>query len=156
MKRWLKMIGMCLVILSMVMSTTVFAKEISVTLNGVPINFDVQPQIMNDRTMVPLRAIFEALGATVEWDKNTQTVTAYSDDTTVIATIGSKYMYINYIKTAIDVAPVIVNGRTLVPARFVAEAFDCEVDWDGDSRTVIITQDNENDVYEDLGEQGED
>ncbi len=156
MKKHIKKLGLVMVVISLMMTTVVFANGISVTLNGIPINFDVEPQMINDRTMVPLRAIFEALGATVEWDNDTQTVSAYRDNTVVVATIGSKIMYLNDEEIMMDIAPVVINDRTLVPARFVAEAFDCDVDWEGNTQTVIITQDDNTESYRDLGEQGED
>lgn len=89
--------------------------------------------------MVPLRAIFEGLGATVEWNGNTQTITAYNETTIVRSTIGEYTMNVNETAKSIDVPPMLVNDRTLVPARFVAEAFDCDVQWDGNTKTVSIT-----------------
>lgn len=140
----MKKFGKCLIVFMLLISAiiprAVFAdKEISVTIDGRFIEFDVPPQLINDRTMVPLRAIFEALGARVEWDNDTQTVTATKDNISVITTIGSRTMYVNNSRKSMDVAPVIINSRTLVPARFVAEAFDCDVDWNGDLQIVDIT-----------------
>lgn len=112
---------------------------IVVTLNGSPIQFDVQPQLINDRTMVPLRKIFEAMGASVDWNGDTQTVTATKGSDQVIATINNTTIYVNGETRVIDVPPMIVNDRTLVPARFVAESFGATVNWDGATQTVIIT-----------------
>lgn len=114
------------------------ANEIRVTIDGAFIQFDVPPQAINNRTMVPLRAIFESLGASVEWDGNTQTVYAYKDDITVISTLGQRTMYVNGEAREMDVAPIAINGRILVPARFVAEAFDCTVTWSGADKIVVI------------------
>lgn len=139
MKKFARILALCVVIISVITSTFVYAgNEIKVTLNGIPIKFDVAPQMINNRTMVPLRAIFEALGAKVDWNDNTQTVVAKKDDTTVSATIGKKTMYINGKSKTMDVAPMLLNSRTLVPVRFVAEAFDCDVDWDEDNNLVSI------------------
>ena len=113
--------------------------SISVYLDGLPLTFDVPPQIINDRTMVPLRAVFEAFGATVEWDGATQTVTGTKGDTVVVLTIGSVSPTINGKVVTIDQPGVIVNDRTLAPLRFVGEAFDGKVDWDGATNTVTIT-----------------
>lgn len=123
-----------------------YSESIIVTLNGEKITFDVQPQLINNRTMVPLRKIFEAMGADVAWDENTQTVTATKGNERVIATIDSKNVYINGETKTLDVPPMIVNDRTLVPVRFVAEAFGANVDWDESTQTVIImtNQQNEN------------
>ena len=111
---------------------------ITVTLNGKKIIFDQPPIIVDGRTLVPLRAIFEELGATVNWDGNTQTVISTKGQTTISMTIGKKEMYKNGKLIILDVVPQLVGGRTLVPVRAVAEGFDCKVDWDGDNQTVII------------------
>lgn len=109
-----------------------------VTLNGNRLEFDVQPQAINNRTMVPLRTIFEALGATVNWNQTTQTVTATKDETTVSLTLNSTTMYKNGEAITLDVAPISLNNRTLVPVRAVAESFGCDVKWDQNSGTVNI------------------
>lgn len=114
-------------------------KPVTVTVDGRVVNFDVQPRLIGGRTMVPLRAIFEELGATVEWDDKTQTVTAYNEVYIVKCTIDSNIMYINNEPKTIDVAPMVIDSRTLVPARFVAEAFNCNVDWNDSTFVVTIT-----------------
>lgn len=112
--------------------------DITVTVNDEVLNFDVMPQIINDRTVMPMRAIFEALGADVSWDSETRTVTAIKDDTTVKMTIGSNVMYVNDKPIELDVAPLIIDERTLVPGRAVAESLGADVSWDGETRTVVI------------------
>ena len=114
-------------------------QEIKVKLNGKNIAFDQPPIIENGRTLVPLRAIFEALGASVDWDNDTQTVTSAKDDTNIKLTINDKTMYVNGVSKTLDVPAKLLNGRTLVPVRAVSEAFDCKVDWENASNTVIIT-----------------
>ena len=121
------------------LSISVSAADIRVFVDHVRIQFDVEPQLINNRTMVPLRAIFEAMGATVSWDGDTQTVTATKGSRTVVSTVGDTAMYVNGTKTEMDVAPMIVDNRTLVPARFVAEAFDCTVEWIENTKSVSIT-----------------
>lgn len=144
MKKCIKILGLCLVMMSIMMSTVVFASnDIKVAIDGEYVEFDVQPQLISDRTMVPLRAIFEALGAEVDWDESTQTVIAMKDDITVTATIGNTKMYIDDEERIMDVAPMLLNGRTLVPVRFVAEAFECDVDWDGEYSIVYIENHDE-------------
>ena len=139
MRKTTKCLGLCLAMLLYMMPTVSLASdEIKVAIDGEYVEFDVNPQIVNERTMVPLRAIFEALGAEVEWDDSTKTVFAMKDDVLVTATIGSTKMYINENERTMDVAPMIVDERTLVPVRFVAEAFECDVDWDGDNNIVYI------------------
>ena len=123
-----------------VLSMTSFASDsIKVKLDGKTISFDVEPQIVEGRTMVPLRAIFEAMGAEIEWDEDTQTVAAVKDETVVVAIIGSDVMYVNDEEIIIDVPPMIKEGRTLVPVRFITEAFGYNVKWDNNARSVIIT-----------------
>ena len=112
--------------------------DIKVMLNDEVLSFDVEPQIIDDRTVMPMRAIFEALGAEVNWDDETRTVTAVKDNTTIKMTIGSKVMYVNDIPIELDVAPLIINDRTLVPGRAVAESLGADVSWDGETRTVMI------------------
>ena len=113
--------------------------DIAVIINGTPVAFDVAPQIMADRTMVPLRAVFEALGAAVDWDGVTQTVTGRREDTTIRLTIGQPTMTVNETTVALDAPAVIVNDRTLVPLRAISEGFDFAVAWDAATQTVTIT-----------------
>ena len=115
------------------------ANEVKVTLDGKLLSFDVPPQIINDRTLVPLRVIFEALGASVEWNDSTQTVTAARGNTTVSLQIGSNVLTKNGSPITLDVPAQLINDRTMVPARAVAEAFDAKVDWIDATQTVVIT-----------------
>lgn len=112
--------------------------NIKVTVNGEYVTFDQSPIIENDRTLVPFRAIFEKLGAKVDWDNNTRTVTAVKDDITITLKIGEKAININGENKELDAASQIVNDRTLVPVRAISEALGCTVEWDGDTKTVII------------------
>ena len=116
------------------------SSDIQVTLNGTRVEFDQPPIIQNGRTLVPLRAIFEAMGATIDWNGNTQTVTAVRQGVTVIMTIGNNVFTVNGEQKTLDVAPQIIGGRTLVPARAVAEGFGASVDWNANTQTVIITE----------------
>ena len=113
--------------------------NISVYVSGKKLSFDQEPIIYNDRTMVPLRKIFESLGATVNWNASTRTVTGTRGDRRVKLTVGSKTMYVNNTKYDLDTAPIIVSDRTLVPARAVAEGLGCDVSWDASTKSVNIT-----------------
>ena len=119
---------------------------IHVTVNGMDVPFDTAPIIVNDRTMVPMRAIFEALGMAVEWDGDTQTVTASGNGVEITTTIGQteviKRTQNGEETFETDQAPIIKDDRTLVPVRFIAEAASCWVDWNMPSRTVVITSDD--------------
>ncbi len=114
-------------------------EDITVILDGQTLYFDVPPQVINDRTMVPLRTIFEALGASVDWDQESRTVTSAKDGITVKLTIDSDTMYVNGNAVTLDSPACVVDNRTLVPVRAISEAYEAGVEWNGDSRTVSIT-----------------
>jgi hypothetical protein len=111
---------------------------IKVDLNGNELVFDQLPIIINNRTMVPLRKIFESLGATIKWDQITSTLTAERGQTVVKLTIGSKVAYVNDKEVSLDVSAIIVNGRTLVPIKFIGTSFGADVIWDDITKSVII------------------
>jgi hypothetical protein len=129
--------------------------EITVTLNGTPIEFDVAPIIIDNHTLVPMRKIFEALEMTVDWDGETQTITAQRGFWTYTLQIGGYEIRYSHPQGGVDygpapqvviggtirldVPPMIVDNRTLVPVRAIAEATGANVDWDFDTQTVIIT-----------------
>ena len=118
------------------------ADTITVTVNGEEVVFDVPPMTVNDRTMVPLRAIFEKLGATVGYDEATRTVTAHKSNTTVMLTIDSTELYVNESKVILDVPAFETEGRTLVPVRAISEAFGCQVIWHEEEKLVEIVDTN--------------
>lgn len=113
--------------------------SIRVTVDGRLLSFDVPPQIVDGRTLVPLRAIFEALGASITWDGATQTVTAVRGDRTVILQVGAPTATVNGQPVTLAVPAQIIGGRTMVPLRFVAEALGAGVEWEGETRTARIT-----------------
>ncbi|MBR6523137.1 MAG: copper amine oxidase N-terminal domain-containing protein [Clostridia bacterium] len=130
--------------LTMMFSVSANNGEISVYLDAAKIEFDVKPQIINGRTMVPIRAIFEKMGAVVEWDGNTGSAVCTKGDTVVKMTVNSMDMYINNQLTKMDISPVVIDGRTLAPARYVAEAFGADVQWSQKNNSVVICS---KDVY---------
>lgn len=95
----------------------------------------------NSRTMVPIRFLAESLGATVDWDGNTQRITIMFNNKKIIMTVGSKEYSIDNAAKVMDTMPVINKGwsRTMVPIRFVAEALGMDVKWDPDNRLVIVS-----------------
>lgn len=116
--------------------------SISVWVNGKSVEFtDQQPVIVNDRTLLPINAVATKMGKSVEWDSNTSVVTV-SDESTVLELIpGKEEMLNNEEKVVLDTAPVIINGRTCLPVRAVAEAFGAQVYWESSAREVhIITK----------------
>jgi hypothetical protein len=132
--------------------------DIKVLVNGSKLQMDVLPIIQAGRTLVPLRAIFEALGADVHWNEADRSVTATKGDTTVWLQIGNSRAAVSYelprwspdfagtsgtktspMSITLDVPPQIVDGRTLVPVRFVSESLGAGVSWDGPTRTVGVS-----------------
>ncbi len=117
--------------------------QVKVLLDGKALDFDVPPVIEEGRTLVPLRALFEALGAEVIWNPETRQVTAQKEGLTLELTVGSSEAYWKGPKddhtVSLEVPPRIMGGRVLVPLRFVSEALGDRVDWDETSRTVRIT-----------------
>ena len=118
--------------------TLTFEDKIEVRINKTELTFDVEPQIINDRTMVPFRTIFETLGAEVSWDEETSTATGKKEDIEIRITNNSNTAYINGEEVTTDVAPTIIDGRFLVPVRFISETFGCYVYWDSAETTVFI------------------
>lgn len=110
---------------------------INVTVDGKELTFDVQPTIVSDRTMVPMRAIFEALGAEVEWNADKQEITArYEDEfgfeNSLVLTINETTAFLYGYRgvgteITMDVPPMLINDRTMVPTRFVAESLGATV-----------------------------
>lgn len=136
-----KLVLFLAVLTAALLNTAVFASgDVKVNLNGNMLDFDVPPQIMNGRTMVPMRKIFESLGATVEWNGSTQTITAKKIGTKIIMTVGGSVMKINNREVPLDTPACIIDGRTLVPVRAISDAFGTDVKWDGNNNTVTISR----------------
>ncbi len=134
-----KVISMILSIVMILSMTTVFADaRINVTIDGKVQNYDVMPVIQNGRTLVPMRGIFEALGADINWDDASKTVTGTKGDVKIVLQIGNNVASVNGKDTTLDVAATIVEGRTMVPARFISESLGCNVAWEDSTKTVII------------------
>jgi hypothetical protein len=109
------------------------------TLNDAPQTMDVAPYAKDGRTYLPMRYVASALGIksdAILWKAGTATF--ISGDKVVSVSIGSKIMYINGAAVPIDAAPEIVNGRTMLPIRWIATAFGVDVSWDAASQTVTV------------------
>ncbi len=126
-----------------VMPAQASSDDIKVYVNGHKLIFDDPPVIENDRTLVPLRAIFEAMGVPVYWDESSSTVIAIKDDVEIKITVGSCSPTIDGKAVAIDVPARIINGRTFVPLRFISDAFGSNIDWFGNSRTIMVNSHSE-------------
>jgi len=99
---------------------------------------DAPPVILQGRTMVPLRFIAEAFGAKVDWVAATKEITLWLDTIQLRLKIGQKTAYKNNETMTLDAPPVILQGRTMVPLRFIAEAFGAKVDWVAATKEIKI------------------
>ncbi len=115
----------------------------NMTVNGETAEIDpgrgTVPVIINDRTLLPVRSVIEAVGGTVGWEQSTQTVTLNYKDDEIQLVIDSETAYLNGVANTLDSAPVVINDRTMLPIRFIAESFKFDVDWEQSTQTVTIT-----------------
>lgn len=158
-----KTIQLCLLLVSILMLTSVSVQaslqDVVVQLqidnpimqvNGTATEIDdgmgTKPVILNDRTLVPIRAIIEAFSGTVAWNGETQTVILNMDDDEIRLQIDSNVAYLNNQQHFLDTAPTVINERTMLPIRFIAEGFNLGVAWDTNTRTVYVIRDTFNDL----------
>jgi len=132
------LLSLCLV-LSLLPAYSLASTGIKIVVDGRDLVLDQPPIIKSGRTLVPLRAIFEALQAVVDYNPTTKTITAKKGNTTVTLTIGSKSATINGTSVTLDVEAQIINGRTLVPVRFVSEALGEDISYDPTKKQVTVT-----------------
>jgi len=109
-----------------------------VVINGAKVQFNPMPVMEEGRVLVPMRQIFEELGATINWEPATRTVTATKNGTEVKLTIDKSVAYVNGRQETLDVPAKIIGASTYVPLRFVGTALQAEVNWDGANRIVRI------------------
>lgn len=122
-----------------IFSTPISAEDpITIYVNETHMLCDVAPYIENGRTMVPMRKIFEALDAVVDWDETTQTITATKGHIVIVLQINNGILKNNGIEEALDAAPVIVDGSTFVPVRAVSQSLKANVQWLEHNRSVYI------------------
>ena len=133
-------------------------EDVTVKIDGEKVDFDVQPQIIDGRVMVPLRKIFETLGASVKWNDESQTVSARKSSKTVSMTVNSAELTIDRGDTdengnavtdtsTLDVPAQVISDRVLVPVRAVSEVFGLEANWDNGTQTVEITSEQEDESW---------
>ena len=127
--------------------TYVFADEIPITIwiNGEKVESEVDPVTENDRTLVPLRAIFEAMGAEVSWDDASQTAKVAADGITIQVVIDDVVMKKNGEDVILDVPARLINDRTMVPVRAISEGIGADVDWNEEEQKVLITYQKQED-----------
>ncbi|MBR6524311.1 MAG: copper amine oxidase N-terminal domain-containing protein [Clostridia bacterium] len=133
----------------------VFAEEkpITVLIDGEQVEFDAQPVMKNDRVMVPMRKVFEKLGAEVLWDPFFERVIVnYNEDDQIIMYINYEEIFRNGVQMKVDAAPFISEGRTYVPLRFISESFGMSVEWSDSAQTVYIVPEYKGMQYIPFGE----
>ena len=148
----------CITLLLITMTVGISAKSagISVMVNGIAVKFpDQKPVVQNERTLVPVRFVAEALGHKVSWDADTNSVNI--DGGKIILYIGMTKAKINGKNVTLDVASTVINNRTMIPLRVVAETLDCSVDWIAETKTVLVNakkNGRELSIYERLKQTG--
>lgn len=115
------------------------AQTITVSVDGQNVAFDQPPVYKDGRVLVPLRGVFEEMGAIVEWDAPTRTVSAGSGSTDIRLVVGARTAWVNGVPTTLDVPAQIVGGRTMVPLRFLSESLGATVLWHDTMRHVDVT-----------------
>jgi hypothetical protein len=138
-KKWMVILFIGLLFITGFSGGITADQSIGIIVDGRPLKLDESPTLTNDRVLVPQRTIFEALGASISWDPSTKTVLATSQNHSVKLTVGETVAYINNQVIKLDVPPKIVDGRTMIPLRFISQALDAKVTWSQDARLVIVT-----------------
>jgi hypothetical protein len=138
-----KLILLILISLFILNLTVAYAETIDVTINGIVVDLVTRPLILNNRIVVPLRGLFEAMNATVDWSSETKTITVTKEDIIIVLQIDNHYVNVNGEIKYIDVPAVIYGGSTFVPARFVSETLGGTVEWVASERLVKIEMQNE-------------
>ncbi|MBQ7265900.1 MAG: hypothetical protein IJS61_07350 [Firmicutes bacterium] len=125
-----------------------------ISVNSEQIPLDTAPVIVEGRTLVPVRAVVEAMGGEVLWDAETKTVTLTYNDDKIELTINSTTAKLNDEDEELDVAPIIKDSTTMLPLRFVAESFGYNTDWDAETKTVTVSSAASEEEMEDTEETG--
>lgn len=116
------------------------SSSIRVFIDGKQTIFDVDPQIVDGRTLVPFRAIFEMLGLAVNWDSASQTAKGTSAENAISFVIGSNRAIVNNQEKSLDTPASVINGRTMIPLRFLSESLGYNVVWVGSSNLILISK----------------
>jgi hypothetical protein len=109
------------------------------SVDGVDVTLDAAPVIISGRTLVPLRAIIEGLGGTVTWFAETRSVEVLLNGRDLKLQIGNRTAIVDSAAVTMDVPAAIMNGRTVLPVRFVAENLGAQVDWEQLTRKITVT-----------------
>ncbi|WP_099190757.1 stalk domain-containing protein [Tepidibacter mesophilus] len=138
MKKIIKLFTLIFLISFSVSNVSFAENPIKVILNNKALHFDVNPTIVNGRTLVPVREIFEALDCKVGWDEKSKTVIATKGDTYISLTVDSNYGVKNGEKIQLETPAKIINGKTMVPLRFIGESLNASILWDDKTKTISI------------------
>ncbi|MGN1319021.1 MAG: copper amine oxidase N-terminal domain-containing protein [Lachnospirales bacterium] len=115
------------------------SKNVSVTLNGELVEFDnAYPTVVNNRTLIPLRGLFEKMGYEIGWDANLKAAILTKGGSKISIRSEKKYIIVNNIQKSIDVPAQIINGWMMIPLRAVADATGAEVKWNANSKVAEI------------------
>ena len=112
----------------------------AISINGTESELDTAPIIQNGRTLLPLRAVVEGLGGSVAWEAETKTAVFAKGDKVIFMTIGSNTAFVNTTEYTMDTEPIIIDGRTMLPIRFVAENLGFKVEWDESTQIITVTE----------------
>lgn len=127
------------VAMTALLSVTCPAQGITVSLNGNIVDFpNQQPVVVEGRTLIPLRGVFDNMGYTIGWNGDTKTVTLTKGSDVIVINIGESCYYLNNQAVVIDVPAQIINGSTMLPLRAIADATGCEVLWDNNTKIATI------------------
>ena len=125
------------------LSASALANHLVVYVDGKPVEFKggAEPMVYRGRVMVPMRGIFEALGATLTYDPTTRTVVAQRNNESVELTFGSKIAKKNGAEILLDTPPSIIKNITYVPMRFIAESLGAKLSYDKANMKLTIVTD---------------
>lgn len=143
MKKQLAMVLVYILVVTWAMSfaDTVYAADnIRIFVDGDEIVSDLPPQIIKGRTLLPAKVIFELFDFSIEWDEKTRTINGYGEFDVITLTLDRVEAYVNGKKQILDVPATSINGRTMVPVRFIAENIKLEVEWDGEKGIINLNQ----------------
>lgn len=147
------------IILLILMFTLIFPIAVNAQENDIKVNlkndileFRVPPKNINGRVMVPLRKIFEEIGLEVGWHPNTKKITGKKEGTLITLQVGNRYAEMNGEGRFIDAPPVIIDGSTLVPVRFITESTGLDVSWNQDTKTVYINDPKKAHIYKETSD----
>ncbi|WP_035319100.1 stalk domain-containing protein [Brevibacillus laterosporus] len=153
MKIWLKtflLSGLLLLLFGLQPSQSLASGNAKILLDGYPLSFPVQPQVVKGTTLVPFRAIAEAMGIQVQWDNATRTIVATNPNgtagTQLRLQINNATAYVNNQPIKLAVSPTLYKGSALIPLRVFSEQFGATVNWDGANQTVLL-QSPPKDIY---------